>query len=319
MRKLPIFKVLGHAVVKPLINWRTSLLMSFPLILVCVFAALLVGVTAHSTSPLPHLIGAILFYVGFLYFLSNWAVNWHRFVLLDEAPQGPFSSRGPTWGYLGNIIIVGFVLGLMEIPFKVITHFLERNHNAELASIISLVVTPIIFWWSFRLSTKLPAVALRHRNYGVWDAWSATSGNFWRFMGLNLVFITVSIGAVVLSILPIASTPFGLAAAFSYFAWPSVLFLIVPAICIWLYLSFGISILTALYGYFGEGREFVGFDFEPVKPKNIDDWSWNKKPEPIIAPVEEAPAATAPIKKPSKPRARKAVKKPAKKTAKKSK
>jgi hypothetical protein len=319
MRKLPIFKVLGHAVVKPLINWRTSLLISFPVILVCFFAVILQGAVAHSREPSIHFFGAILFYVIFLYYLANWAVNWHRFVLLDEAPQGPFSSQGPTWGYLGNIIIVGFVLGLMEIPFKVIRHFLERNHNPELASIISLVVAPIILWWSLRLSTKLPAVALRHRNYGVWDAWSATGGNFWRFMGLNLVFITISIGAVLLSIVPFASTPFGLVASFSFFEWPGSLFLILPAICIWLYICFSISILTALYGYFGEGREFVGLDFEPVKPKKIDDWSWNKKSEPIISPGEEVPVAAAPVRKPSKPRARKAVKKPAKKMAKKSK
>jgi hypothetical protein len=100
------------------------------------------------------------------------------------------------------------------------------------------------------LSIKLPAVALGRNDFGFRDALNVTQGNFWQLMGVFLinglialgcafVLVTVSSAVMAANFTLGAMLGLGLSMVFNVF-----------------YTLFSISVLSSLYGFFVEKREF---------------------------------------------------------------
>jgi uncharacterized membrane protein len=102
---------------------------------------------------------------------------------------------------------------------------------------------------AYRLSVKLPAVALGRTDFGLGEAWAATDGNFWQLLGLILMFIAcvviAGLGVFLFSMLFGALGTFGLALAVG-----------IQVLVNWVATILGVTLLTSLYGFFVEGRNF---------------------------------------------------------------
>jgi hypothetical protein len=190
--------------------------------------------------------------VGMLAF-SSCAVAWHRYVLLDEVPKGLAKLRvdGTVWRYLGNLILISLILLLVIIPLALMSAILF-----ELGTVFSIivflaysivVVMPILY----RLSIKLPAIALGRHDFKMRDALSATSDNWWQIIGVGLVVSILSwVSGVVLKLFSkFFVAVLGDVAAF----WPD---LVAQTGINWVITIMGITLLTSLYGFFVEKREF---------------------------------------------------------------
>jgi hypothetical protein len=102
---------------------------------------------------------------------------------------------------------------------------------------------------AYRLAVKLPSVALGRNDFFMGDAWRATDGNFWQILGLVLLFFIclLLIGLVML----LLAYLFGQLGTLGL----SVLIAIQVAVN-WVATILGVTLLTSLYGFFAEGREF---------------------------------------------------------------
>ena len=205
----------------------------------------------------------LLVFLAVLVFLL-WAVSlvaivWHRYILLEEVPQGIIPYRkefhvGRYFWYgigislLALIIvsIVGGILGLIVGPFMLDS--LENMGSTQdmaagafgMAFLIGLVMGVILAVLYLRMALILPAVALGE-GLTLGQAWKATSG----YTGTILVM------AVVLAIVN-AIVPMVIGMAFGELVWIN---LALTALYQWFYFMFGISILSTLYGHIVQKRE----------------------------------------------------------------
>ncbi len=172
------------------------------------------------------------------------SVNWHRFILRDEQPQG-MRLDGLMLRYAGNTILtmLPMLLPAMLMVFGIVFF-------PPLATLAGIPLLLIMGAFITRLSVKLPAVALGDKGFTFRDAWAATQGNFWPCLG---VFV---LNALILLVFFLA-----LSAASSLLNHISpafaMVFLVVAAGLLQLvYSLINASILTSLYGYFVERRDF---------------------------------------------------------------
>lgn len=262
MRELPVTKVIDHSVRSTLNHFAFAVHVSWPWLLVILpfhVAANLyinfnmpenpndapVGVALASTGI--GLLTAIVF--------SSIAVSWHRYVLLDEIPQGIQRLRldWTVWRYFGNTIlivllmfVVGFPVGLVLV---LIGLFLgEASLIVIVPAMIALMLAALVY--SYRLGVKLPAVALERSDYRFKNALADTMGNFWRFVGLGVVVILIFIAALVA-----IGGPIFLLSSFANAGIEAVL-LAVQLVANWIITIWGVTLLTSLYGYFAEKRDF---------------------------------------------------------------
>ena len=102
---------------------------------------------------------------------------------------------------------------------------------------------------TYRLSVKLPAVALGRRDFSMRDVWTATEGNNWRLLGLLGLFfvcmVLVGLGTLLGTLI------------FSNFGTIGLSISIAIQVMVnWVATILGVTLLTSLYGFFVEGREF---------------------------------------------------------------
>lgn len=176
--------------------------------------------------------------------VSGMSVNWHRFILRDEAPHG-MRLDGLMLRYAGNTILtmLPMLVPVMLMVFGIVFF-------PPLATLAGIPVLLIVGAAVTRLSIKLPAVALGERGFTFRDAWAASAGNFWPCLGvflLNALILLVFFFALSLvsSLLNLLSPAF------------AMVFIVVAAGVLQLvYSLLNASILTSLYGYFVERRDF---------------------------------------------------------------
>jgi hypothetical protein len=190
--------------------------------------------------------------VGFLGFASI-AVSWHRYVLLDEVPQGLAKLRvdRTVWRYFGNMFLIALCIIPLMIPVSIgVTPLMAVNPFVAMAGFfvfVMLVMLPIIY----RLSIKLPAVALGRTDFKLGNAWDVSRGNWWPIVGVSVIFSLISWG------IDLFMT--GLSSALYSFMDPAISFSIefaANALVNWIVTVMGITMLTSLYGYFEEKRDF---------------------------------------------------------------
>ena len=255
MQKLPVLLAIKHAL-KAVIHFRgAGIRIGLPWILaLAVFSMLdliLFGVVDFTSADNANIMSirptdmiiAALSMVAF----SSIAVNWHRYILLDEVTTSEriFRLDLPVWKYVGRTLLILFIA---IIPLSIVSAVVLAVFSAFSALLAFPFFAAGIY--IMRASIALPATALERGDFGISAALQATRGNNLQFAGLLLLdclifFVTVAVLSVSLSIVG----NFGLTAVKI-----SAVLLSIPAN---LFLSlFSVSLLSSLYGFFVEQRKF---------------------------------------------------------------
>jgi hypothetical protein len=182
------------------------------------------------------------------------AVNWHRYILLDQVPEGReiFRLDDKTWRYFGNLLLISLTLlaaGLaIGLPLGLIGGLLGALE--AFLVIILLVVIPVLGVLALRLGIKLPGIALERRDFLMRDAWKISAGNNLPIFLIFLFEIAFAIVAgLLLSLVAFAANAvhpmLGVTVGFA-----------LQLLVNWIFTIFSITVLTSLYGFFVEGRDF---------------------------------------------------------------
>lgn len=176
----------------------------------------------------------VVVYVGVVTMI---AVNWHRFVLLNE-PVGwlPTVRTGRIIAYFGTALLIGLITAVAAglIVFVSVS-------VGSIGWLIGIPLFVVFFALCFRLSAALPGVALGQGG-GISGSIAATAGQTGTLVALTLIYF----GASIL---------FGLVAGLLSLI-PLIGFLINIAFQ-WLAMMVALSILTTLYGHYVEKRELA--------------------------------------------------------------
>ncbi len=259
-RKLPVGTCIRHAVNSVRNNISYAFRISWPwyaaiaVLSIAVFAGLGVLAAGGVLSAL-HFGVVFLVAISFVAFAAI-AVNWHRYILLDEVPTGGsiFRLDGHTWRYLGNLLLIGLILFLISAVIMGPLIALAANLYSD-SVIIAVVIVGLVFFmilaiFSVRLSVKLPAVALGRRDFTFSHALAATRGNSLPVLLLILFQVALALGTGMLMFF----LEFVTGAIHPIFGF--VTGLLAQLFVNWILTIFGITILTSLYGFFAEGRDF---------------------------------------------------------------
>lgn len=165
------------------------------------------------------------------------AVNWHRFILLNE-PVGwlPQVRTGRMMAYFGTALLVGLITFGVALIIVLVAASL-----GAIGWLIGLPLFVVVVALSFRLSTSLPGAALGQGG-GIAGSMAATKGQTGTLVALTLIYFGVSVlcGIVVglLSLIPVLGILISLAFQ-------------------WLAMMVALSMLTTLYGHYVEKRELT--------------------------------------------------------------
>ncbi|QIG46845.1 hypothetical protein G5V57_03245 [Nordella sp. HKS 07] len=209
------------------------------------------GIDVHPVIFMPIIL--VIALINMLAFASI-AVNWHRYILLDQVPTGSelFRLDGLTWRYFGNILLIGLIVAVAFLLLVLLLQvFASLSTITSIAAILiglaGLVFASISI---YRLSVKLPAVALGRRDFSLSHAWAASRGNKQPIFFVILFQFSLAIGIAIAFL----ALDFALA-----LIDPIIAFVVSQLLQIfvgWLLVILGITILTSLYGFFVEGRDF---------------------------------------------------------------
>jgi hypothetical protein len=259
-RSLSAGQCIRHAVSSVRNNIAYAFRISWPWY--AVFVPVVVALSAwldHATGGNPEakpaltvLINLVITLITLLAFAAI-AVNWHRYILLDEVPRGSeiFRLDDTTWRYFGNLLLItlavtvaGAVIGL---PLTIVGGMLGA---IQALVILIIVVVPIVGVLAMRMGVKLPAVALGRSDFLMRDAWSVTKGNNLAILLIFLFELIVALGAgLALGALALAANAvhgmLGIAVGFA-----------LQLVVNWVFTIFSITVLTSLYGFFVENRDF---------------------------------------------------------------
>jgi hypothetical protein len=272
MRKLVAIDAFAHAVRSVRTHLGVALSMSLPwlIVLLGIVIGRFIYLQSHLTgnqqqdATLALTTGIPLFLVLTFAFCSI-AVNWHRFIFMDEVAGGAGRLRTDmlVWRYFGNFLLItviltlavmlaslplAVVLAVLRIPVETLQNIAAWPWPVRMGVqfIIGCLVTALFF----RFAIKLPAIALGRRDFGLGNAWSATRGNTLSLLVLAACnMLTVFAAELVLELLAVALGQLHQTVG-------AVLTLILGTIIQWLVAILGTTILTSLYGFFVENRDF---------------------------------------------------------------
>jgi hypothetical protein len=260
IRQLPSAAAFGHAVSSVRNNLEMAFRLSWPWYAIVIPATLAVYImlglaTGGNPQSRPGLAFFVTLLVGAITIVStaSIAVNWHRYILRDEVPRASQALRldDVVWRYVGNMILIMFgvlaVVLLIALPANMIGALAgSPGFGIVLTFILAVPVGGTLF---MRFAVKLPAIALARTDFSMRDAWQATSANNVPIFLLFLLNILVGVAAIAGMV--------AVAALFSLFgAIGSLMEVIVQVAVNWILTIFGITVLTSLYGFFVENRDF---------------------------------------------------------------
>jgi len=256
MRQLPVLATLNHAFQSVWLNRMVALRMSWIwYIIVALVLAFGDQMTSTRDTANPQSPGAEFIIVELVTLLlvllvnSSFAVHWHRYILLDEVPGmfDTFRFDGKVWRYFGNSLLIMLALIVpslvISIPFILIAA-MTAPQLAAFGSVIGVLIVVSIGF--LRLGLKLPSIALGVIDFRFTDAWRASAGNSFRIAAIFL--ITISIALLAASLIAALS----LSGAFLGVVLGFILQLVVN----WFLTFFAITLLTSLYGFFVQHRDF---------------------------------------------------------------
>ena len=181
---------------------------------------------------------------------SLWlAVAWHRFVLLNERPDGfvpPYNGDRMLSYFLRSLgygliaVIAGAIWGM--IAGMALSPIAMHGGMVLFLIVIAVVVQLPIVYLALRLTTALPGAAIGsgHDFMAGWDATKGASADI-------LTLAAIAVGAhLVLALL-----------GFLIFDRIPVVSIIWDIVVTWLVTMVGVSILTTLYGHYIQKRPLV--------------------------------------------------------------
>jgi hypothetical protein len=210
-----------------------------------------------GTFTIAVIIGATVYVTA----LSSIAVNWHRYVLLDDMSPGGNRLRvdGHVWRYMLRAVLAALLTGLIiAIPLFVVgmaLAFAFGDFNTETGEgsfwtrlLFQTIAATILLAVFFRSALALPAAAIGRFDIGIGKSWEATKGNFGSFVG-------IAFGSTILQVgVDLAMNALGNAAAFLGSAAATSIIIGLSVVFTWFFTFFGITLLTSLYGFFIEKR-----------------------------------------------------------------
>jgi hypothetical protein len=266
LRKLPVLPCFVHAVKSAWHNLRFAFTLSLPWLLVLVplnvWAELRVPRFDPATvtpEQLAAMQGPLLqFYAATfvsMIIYASIAVMWHLYILRDEVPAGAARLRldGVVWRYVGNTILIGLMIMLLLLPlalvmagFAAVSGGISPALLAVYMAAFLIIAVPVFY----RLSIKLPAIALGRRDFRFGTAWNVTRGNMTQLMLLGVLSLAaVALVGTVTGVVEDLLTRLGGEVV-------TGVFLVLRQLLGWALGLFGITMLTSLYGFFVEGRDF---------------------------------------------------------------
>lgn len=249
-------QILKHSFLQLTGNFRQALAISVVpfLVQMLAFAGFLYVATQRAgnmdaTNPgsFDGMLGPILI-VGLIALITTiWiAVNWHRYVLLNER-QGavPDFKRKPAIQYAVSLLLIVLILIPVMIVFGFITGaILQAIQPSHLVQIVySLLIVPIAVAVTLRLSVALPAAAVGIEK-PISTAWRATIGATGTILALAymLTLLQFAVDQALFRVIAV-SLNIGI-----------IPFLVLQLLAYWFWTLFGLSILTTLYGHYVEKR-----------------------------------------------------------------
>lgn len=263
------FEALRHAFFSVFRNMGAAFGISWPWLIVLgvVFAVLGVVVfqSGFGQTPLDPNAGAGSFILAvliglFIYLVAfcSIAVNWHRYVLLDDVPYGNTRLRvdGHVWRYLWRAVLAGLLtLAIVAVPLGIGAAIFQSAFPDPAiwpANVIRYaiegVASALVGALFFRSALALPAAAVGRVEIGIGESWRRTKGNM-------LPLVIIAAGSWLLQIavqLIMAGASLVLAAAGS--AVGLSLLVAIGVLLTWYVTFFSITLLTSLYGFFVENR-----------------------------------------------------------------
>ncbi|WP_299906539.1 hypothetical protein [uncultured Paracoccus sp.] len=186
-------------------------------------------------NPLGMVVFAIISVAAFLLI----AVNWHRFILMNETPRLiPRLHRKAALAYLLRVVQIILVLLVVLIPAGLAMALVSQTGSVVLIVLLSMAASIAFAAIVTRLSISLPAAAI--------DQPMSLSAGWKVLAGRNDVVIVL---AVVTGIAQFVLS--WLVGALSLSFATGVVLQIVSG---WVVMMVGLSILTTLYGHYVEGR-----------------------------------------------------------------
>jgi hypothetical protein len=187
----------------------------------------------------------LLLLIGF----ASMAVTWHNYILRDEMPRGLALLRidGTVLRYFGNFLLLSLIMVGVAIPAAAVSSLLGVAGAVFLLPYVFLVMMPVFY----RFSIKLPAIAIGRKDFSMRDAWNFSAHNWWQIVGLVMLSILLSL------VVGIAASAFGFVVQNLLGGYAGVVIdTIVQLVVQWFFTILGITMLTSLYGFFVEKRDF---------------------------------------------------------------
>lgn len=250
-RDLPVLKATSHIFSGVKAHWRPMLNLALPWIaLITLLNIIAVRVYPSPPSSTPQFnlnwIDVVIFFLNLLATASV-AVSWHQFILRDAPLNAvkPFRMDKNVRLYFVRIILID---GICFIPFVALAVALGIIPPVFWPIVLALLIQLAVF--AYRISLSLPAIAIGNLAIGLKQSIEITRGNNLRILGLlalvYLILVVVLLAfAVAVNILQLISPTLGFISVF-IFGIPVVFFNMLLAA----------SLLTSLYGFFIEKREF---------------------------------------------------------------
>jgi heme exporter protein D len=266
MRKLPVLAALTHAIKSTWHNLPFAFNASWPWLLLLIpfnlyFNRGAVDFDPTTTDPVKQVEMAkavLMFYATSavsMIIYGSIGVTWHRYILQDEKPDQARRMRldSVVWRYVGNTILVGIFAVLSILPLALLASIILQIVNAPIEAALpfySLFALLIALPITYRFSLKLPAIAIGNQNFRFGDAWNASRENMPQLMGLGIcVFTLLSLTGLI-----IGGAQQGVEIVFGNLG--TFIFGIARQLLGWVFAVFTITMLTSLYGFFVEKRDF---------------------------------------------------------------
>jgi hypothetical protein len=272
MRKLVAIEAFAHAVRSVRTHLGLAFSMSLPWLIVLLVIVIGRAIYLQSNltgnrqqdAALALSTGIPLFLVLTFAFCSI-AVNWHRFIFMDEVARGAGRLRTDmlVWRYFGNFLLItviltlaimlaslplALVLAALRIPVETLQNIAAWPWPVRIA--VQFIVACVVTALFFRFAIKLPAIALGRKDFGLGNAWFATRGNTLSLLALAACnMLTVFAADLILELLATVLSRVHETAG-------ALLTLPLGTIIQWLVAILGTTILTSLYGFFVENRDF---------------------------------------------------------------
>ncbi len=237
----------------------------FVLLVVIGITGIFSMVFSNPTQPSFDGMATLLVFGLLIFFIwggSLIAVVWHRYILLEEVPQGaiPYRSGLNIWTYFWYTFGIAIIMIVVATILSVMLAMLIFPDTVLKSAILSIIVGSVVVVLFYRLALILPAVAI-DSTLSLWDAMQATRSALGPILVLAVVVVVFN---TVLS--EIAGFLFNGDQAntmlrvvndqvvYTEITASSIMYFIAAGAIQWFSLMLSVSILSTLYGYFIEKR-----------------------------------------------------------------